>query len=332
MTARPRILVAVPLPEAQLARMRGLGEPVVAPSGFFPTREDLVALLPTVTAVATTVMCRFDAGLLARCPDLRVISACGVGLDHIDLPAASAQGIAVCNTPGLQNETVAEMAVALIFALARHTVRNDGFVRSGDWVKGPGPLGVDIRGKRLGLLGLGGIGMATARLGRALGMSVVYHKPRRDPDVEASGGAVHVERDELFRTADFLSLHLPLTEETRGSVGAREFGLMKPGSFLVNTARGAIVDEDALVDALRDGPLAAAGLDVMEHEPLPATSRLCFLPNVVLQPHAGGATRETRQRMEAMCVDNLLEAIAGHLPEATANRHALRPLAQGTLS
>jgi glyoxylate reductase len=320
---RPTFFVAVPLPDPLMAKIAERFDVAVAPSGFFPSRQELCDLAPKAAAVATTVMCRFDAELLELCPHLRVISACGIGLDHIDVAAASRRGIAVCNTPGLQNETVAELTLALLFALARNVLQNDAFVRSGAWTKGHAPLAMDIRGKRLGLLGLGGIGLAVARAATALGMKTVYHKRNRDSDAESRGIAAYVARDELFQTADFVSLHLPLTAGTRASIGARELALMKPGSFLINTARGAIIDEAALINALTTGPLAGAGLDVMVEEPLPADSPLCRLPNVVLAPHAGGATRETRERMECLCVENALAVLSGTLPLATANRAAL---------
>jgi glyoxylate reductase len=321
--SRLKFLVAVPLPDAILAAVAQSCDVVVAPSGFFPTREELLALTPGAAAVATTVMCRFDAELLARCPHLKVISACGVGVDHIDVGAASQRGIAVCNTPGLQNETVAELVLALLFALGRNLLQNDAFVRSGAWTARQGSLAMDIRGKTLGLMGFGGIGRAVARAASALGLVTVYHSRSRDREAESRGLATWLPREELFRTADFVSLHLPLTEETRSSVGAPEFALMKPGSFLINTARGAIVDETALIAALTAGPLAGAGLDVMAHEPLAADSPLCRLPNVILTPHAGGATRETRERMERLCVDNALAVLSGTLPPATVNRAAL---------
>ncbi len=289
--SRPRFFVAVPLPEALLSRVREHCDVVVAPSGFFPNRQEVLDIAPTVDAVATTVMCRFDADLLTLCPHLKVISACGVGLDHIDVAAASQRGIAVCNTPGLQNDTVAELTLALLFALARSLFQNDALVRSGTWVKRQGSLAMDIRGKRLGLLGLGGIGLAVARSASALGIETVYCKRSRDRDAEDRGIATYTARDDLLRSSDFVSLHLPLTPETRMSIGAREFALMKPGSYLINTARGAMVDKVALIDALAAGRLAGAGLDVMAEEPLAANHPLCRLPNVILMPHAGGATR-----------------------------------------
>lgn len=316
---RPRVLVAVPLPDDLLARLGRSAEVVMAPSGFFPTREELLAAIADVDGVGTTVMCRFDRDVLARAPRLRAIAQCGVGLDHIDVSFATTRGIAVANTPGLQNESVAEMAFALTLALARNLAANDQFVRHGEWLKRQAPLARNLSGAQLGLVGMGGIGRALARMASAFGMKVVYAKPSRDLAAEAAGIATHATMDELLATSDFVSLHLPLNETTRGLIGRRELAAMKRGSFLVNTARGAIVDEDALVEALRSGHLAGAGLDVMAHEPLPPDHPLASLPNVLLQPHAGGATTATRRAMEEQTVANLEALLAGRRPASLVN-------------
>ncbi|WP_342364053.1 2-hydroxyacid dehydrogenase [Terrarubrum flagellatum] len=323
LSPKPRLLLAVPLPDDLTAQLESRCEVVVAPSGHFPPPDQLGALLPTVSGVATTAYCKFNADLISRCPDLRVIAACGVGLDHIDVPCATRRGVLVCNTPGLQNSTVAEMALALIFALARNLPANDAFVRAGTWRQHQVGLAIDIRGKRLGLLGLGGIGGYLATAAQALGLTVVYHKRSRDLAAEARGIA-YVERDALFRGSDFVSLHLPLNAETRGSVGRREFALMKPGGFLINTARGSIVDEPALIEVLTSGHLAGAGLDVMDAEPIGADNPLCSTPNIILQPHAGGATRETRRRMEELTVRNTLAALEGRMPDIVVNPEAFQ--------
>lgn len=317
-----KILAAVPLPDDQMARLSAVGEALVAPSGFIPTRDDLLVALADVVAVATTAFARLDRQALDAAPRLRVISQCGVGLDNIDVVEATRRGIAVCNTPGLQDETVAEMAITLIFATLRHTVANDRHVRSGGWMRGQGPLGRNVAGKRLGLIGMGGIGRAVARKAHALGMEVVYTKRNRDAETEAKGVA-YLSLPELLANVDIVSLHAPLTASTKGMIGAAQFAAMKPGAVLINTARGAIVDEDALVASLASGHLAAAGLDVSTVEPLPPDHPLCQAPNVVLQPHAGGATVETRRAMERMTVDNLLAVLEGRRPAAIADPQVL---------
>lgn len=317
--SRPRVLLAVPLPDDLLERLKATCDVVISPSGVFPTRADLLAAIADVDGVATTVMCRFDRELFARAPRLKAIAQCGVGLDHIDLAAASERGIAVANTPGVQNEAVAEMALAMVFALARNLASNDAFVRRGEWLTRQAPLAVNVAGARIGLIGMGGIGRALARMAAGVGMEVVYNKPSRDQDSEAAGVATYLPFDELLQSSDFVSLHLPLSEATRGMIGHAELARMKPGSFLINTARGAIVDEGALVEALRSGHLAGAGLDVMTHEPLAPDHPLASFANVILQPHAGGATKATRRAMEEQTVANLEALLSGRRPDATIN-------------
>ncbi len=321
---KPRVLVALPLPEDLLARIGATCELVVAPSGFFPTPAELAALTPGVDGVVTTVMARFDGALLSQCPRLRVISNCAVGVDNIDLEAAGRQGIAVRNAPGLQDTAVAELTIALILALSRNLVANDAFVRSGEWQRRKSAsLGVGIRGKRLGLIGMGGIGRHVARFATALGMETTYFKRMRDLAAEREGIARFVaSRDELLSHADIVSIHAPLTPETRNSIGNREFALMRPGAFLVNTARGAILNEAELIDALTTRQLAGAALDVMTDEPLPPTSPLCTLSNVILHPHSG-ATREARRAMEELAVENLLGVLGGLRPSVIVNPGAL---------
>lgn len=315
---KPRVLIAVPLPKDLLDRVADIAEPVMPQTGMFSSPAELEALAPTLDGIACTVFTRVDAPLLALAPRLRVVSNCAVGLDNIDL-AACGDRVAVCNTPGVQDVAVAELAIALVMALARNLVSNDAYVRSGEWQRQrKAPLGMDIRGKRLGLIGLGGIGQNTARLARALGMTVVAFKPS---GTMADG---FVSRDEVLAGSDFVSLHLPLTDATRGTVGAADFARMKPGAFFINTARGAIVDEAALVDALRSGHLGGAALDVITEEPMAPEHPLCALPNVILQPHAAGATRETRRGMEEMAVANLLAVLAGRQPPVIVNPQAIQ--------
>ena len=313
----PRVLIALPLPEDLLARIAATATPVMPQSGLFSSPAELKALAPGLDGAVITANTRIDASLVALAPRLRVVSNCAVGLDNIDLDACGDR-VAVCNTPGVQDVAVAELAVALVMALARNLVSNDAYVRSGEWQrKRAAPLGMDIRGKRLGLIGFGGIGSNTARLARALGMEVVAFKPRGLP---ADG---FVSRNEVLATSDFVSLHLPLTAATRGSMGASDFARMKRGSFLINTARGAIIDEAALLAALRSGHLAGAALDVMAEEPMAPDHPLCALPNVILQPHAAGATRETRRGMEEMAVANLLAALERRQPPVIVNPNAI---------
>ena len=242
---------------------------------------------------------RFTARVLDGAPRLRLISIWGTGTDNIDLPAAARRGVAVTNTPGVAARSVAEHALALMLAVARRIPRMDAGTRAGIWARGQS---VELRGKTLGIVGLGAIGREFARLGQGIGMRVIAWTVHPDPAL----GFTLAERDELFRTSDVVSLHLRLTPEMRASVGAREFGLMKPGAILVNTARGALVDETALVEALSSGRIGGAGLDVFETEPLPAAHPLGRLDNVVLTPHCAGITPEALEAGLQMAVDNVL--------------------------
>ena len=243
---------------------------------------------------------RFTADVLARCPRLRVISIWGTGTDHVDLDAATARGIAVTNTPGVSAVAVAEHTLSLIFAVARQTVRIDRAVRAGEWPHG---MVTQLRGKTLGIIGTGAIGREVARLGAGIGMPVVawsFH-PRE--------GYASVTLDDLFRRADVVSVHVRQSPETLGMIRAAHFALMKPGAIFINTARGRIVVEQDLVDALRTERIAGAGLDVFETEPLPAESPLRLLQNVVLSPHAAGITREATEEGLAMAIGNVLRAL-----------------------
>jgi phosphoglycerate dehydrogenase-like enzyme len=228
---------------------------------------------------------------------LRVVVKYGSGMDNIDVAAAEALGVRVSSTPGANSRSVAELAIALLLALARNVPRHDQKVREGSWSR---ITGIELAGKRLGVVGYGAIGREVARIARGLDMQVAAHDPLvEDADVPL------ISLDELYATSDVVSLHLPLTAETRGMVGAQELAAMKPTTFLVNTARGGLVDEDALADALRSGRLAGAALDGFAEEPL-EESPLMELDNVVLSPHAGAATHDAVLRTAARAVDQLL--------------------------
>jgi D-3-phosphoglycerate dehydrogenase len=263
---------------------------------------------------------RFDAELLAALPELRIISILGTGTDNVDLEAATRQGVVVTNTPGASTVSVAELAFALMLAAARHVALEDRTVRSGRWRH---VEGVELRGKTLGVVGLGAIGQEVASMARAFGMKVVAWSPTPDPDRARRVGATLVGLEELFRTADVVSLHLRASPKTVGLIGERELAMMKPGTILVNTARGALVDERALAEALASGRLGAAGLDAFAQEPLSPDSPLVRLENVVLTPHVGWVTTEAADRLRRMPVDNLIAFFQGH-PINVVNPSVLR--------
>ena len=268
--------------------------------------------LSDADALICLLLDRIDAALLARAPKLRVIANCAVGYDNVDVAAATAAGIAVTNTPDVLTEATAELACALMLAAARRLPEGDALVRSGQW---PGwrldqLLGVQLTGKTLGIVGFGRIGRAVARRAEALGMSVIFASP-------TAPGAVPV--DELFARADVVSLHCPLTPATRHLVDAARLARMKPTAILVNTARGACVDEAALAEALGAGRIFAAALDVFEREPK-IDPRLLACPRLLLAPHIGSATTETRTQMAQLCADAVIDVLAGRRP-----RHLVAP-------
>lgn len=276
-------------------------------------------------ATANGVLClltdRIDRAFFSACPDLRIVSSFAVGYNNIDLDTANRRGVLVTNTPGVLTETTADFAWCLLLGVARRVVEGDRFVREGRF-SGWGPkllLGCDVYGKTLGILGMGRIGQAVARRARGFAMDVLFYDPAEVPSsVTQELGARRTALDDLFRQSDFLSIHVPLRAETEHLLDARAFSLMKPDSILVNTARGPVVDEAALVEALDSGKIGGAGLDVYEREPaVPAP--LLSHPRVVLAPHIASASRETRLRMCMMAAENLVAGLKGERPPNLVN-------------
>ncbi|HHJ1297190.1 TPA: D-glycerate dehydrogenase [Pseudomonas sp. H2] len=265
---------------------------------------------------------RLDSNLLDLAPQLKVIASVSVGVDNYDIADLTRRGIMLTNTPDVLTETTADTGFALILASARRVVELAGWVRDGQWQAslGPAHFGSDVHGKTLGIVGMGRIGQALARRGAAgFGMRVLYHSPRPKPEVEALYDARHCSLDDLLQQADFVCLTVPLSTSTEGLIGTRELALMKPQAFLVNIARGRVVDEAALIAALREKRIRGAGLDVFVQEPLPNDSPLLQLDNVVATPHIGSATHDTREAMARCAVDNLLSALAGERPANLVN-------------
>lgn len=286
------------------------------------TRAELLAAVADVEGLLSVVTDRVDGELMDAAPHLKVISNHAVGYDNVDVDAATARGIWVTNTPGVLTEATADMAFSLLLAVSRRVVEGDALVRSGTW---PGweplqLLGASVAGATLGLVGLGRIGRAVAARAQAFGMRVLYwNRTRLTPDEEARLGVEYASLPDVLRRARFVSLHVAATPETRHLIGAAELDLIGPAGYLINTARGSVVDEAALVAALQAGRVAGAGLDVFEHEPALAHG-LAQCTNAVLTPHLGSATEETRAAMGNLAVDNLLAALAGHPP-----RHPVNP-------
>ena len=307
------------LPDDLLAVLREACDVQEMPAGAAEDSAAVAVALANAEGLLLSESLHVTAGLLDACTRLRVISKVGVGYDKIDVAAATARNVLVCNTPGVLNGAVADHTFAILLALTRRLRENEAQVRTGAWKRGVELLGHDIRGKTLGIIGFGGIGRAVAGTARGFEMNVVYYRRSRDRDAEASGLARFRDRDDVFREADVVSVHCPLTSETRRSIGEREFDLMKASSYFVNTSRGAVIDQAALVRALQSGGIAGAALDVMEPEPLDPADPLCALPNVVLTPHIGSGTVETRRAMHELAVRNLLQGMSGRMPTAAVN-------------
>jgi len=280
-------------------------------------RQDLLELVTGADAVLTLLHDRVDDELLeAAGPQLRCVANLAVGYDNVDLEATARHGVTVTNTPGVLDDATADLTLGLILAATRRLAEGDRLVRSGrEWSWGMGfMLGSGLQGKRLGVVGLGGIGRKVAERARAFGMEIAYHSRHpAPPEVEAALGAERLPLEELLATSDVLSLHVPLTEETRHLVGAAELAAMKPSAVLVNAARGPVVDEAALAAALAEGQIAAAGLDVYEREPR-VEPALLELDNVVLVPHLGSATVETRTAMAVLAARNAISVLSGQGP------------------
>ena len=263
--------------------------------------------------------------VLAAAPRLRIVAVAAVGYNIVDVAAATRRGILVTNTPGVLTDTTADMAWALMLGVARRVTESDRFVRAGKWtgVYWSQLMGADVHGATLGIIGLGRIGQAVARRAQGFGMRVLYHNRKRDPEAEQAVGAAYRSKADLLREADFVVLSLPLLPETRHVIGAAELALMKPTAFLVNVARGPVVDEAALVEALSTKRIAGAGLDVFEEEPK-IHPGLLGLENLALTPHIGSASRATRLRMASRAAENCVAALEGHRPPNLVNPEAWR--------
>jgi glyoxylate reductase len=312
-----QVLVDEVLPEEIVALLAADCELHVWPAAG----EGLSALLARADGLFTYGHPRVDGELMDRMPRLKVISNFGVGVDHIDLEAARQRGIPVGNTPGILDGATADMTFALLLAAARNVVVGDRYAR-GDAFTHYDPslmLGQEVHGATIGIVGMGSIGRQVARRARGFDMTVLYHNRRRDERAEVELGARYATLPELLREADYVTLNVPLTGETRGMIGREQLALMKPTAILVNAARGGVVDHAALVEALEARRIGGAALDVTEPEPLPRGHPLLKQDNLVIAPHLGSATRQTRRRMAELAVENLRAGLAG---QALPNRIA----------
>ena len=314
----PKVIVTRELANAVMERMEQLFDTTSNRGDVPMDRAQLAAAMADCDVLVPTVTDEIDAGLIAGAGErLKLIANFGAGVNHIDLKAAREKGIIVTNTPGVLTEDTADMTMALILSVPRRLAEGEKLVRSGEW-RGWSPggmLGHRIGGKALGIVGMGRIGQAVAARARAFGLSIHYHNRHRLPEVlEAQLAATwHADLDEMLAAIDIITIHTPRNADSEGLIDARRIGLMRPHVFLINAARGGIVDEEALVDALEAGRLAGAGLDVWKHEP-EIDPRLLALPNVVMLPHMGSATYEGRMATGEKVIANIRMWADGHRP------------------
>jgi glyoxylate reductase len=323
----PRVLVPQFVHEPGPTLLREAAEVVYWDEDRPPPRDRLLAAIAEADGLLCQANCRVDAAVIEAAPRLRVISVAAAGYDNVDVAAATARRVAVGNTPvPALHETTADLTFALILAVARRLGEAERHIRAGGWTHWSPQLlvGADVYGRTLGIVGLGRIGQAVARRARGFGMEVLYSGRNRREAAERELGAAFVPLDELLGRADFVSLHVPATAETRRMIGRPQLELMKRSAYLINAARGAVVDQAALYEALRAGRIAGAGLDVFDPEPVAADEPLLALENVVAVPHIGGASLPTRERMAETAARNALAVLAGREPPSCVNPEVLR--------
>jgi len=313
--SRPKVFVARQIPEDGLRPILEATDAVVWPEELPPPRDELLRAVAGCDGVLTLLTDRVDDEFLdAAGRQLKVVSNYAVGFDNVDVPACTRRGIPVGNTPGVLTDTTADLAWALMMAAARRLPEGDRYVRAGKW-KTWGPmllLGPDVHGSTIGIVGFGRIGQAVARRAAGFGMPILYHDVRRaEAAVEAAYGATFLPLEELLARSDFVSLHVNLTPETRGLMNAEKLGWMKPTAVLVNTSRGPVIDQPALADALRQGTIFAAALDVTDPEPIAPDDPLLDLDNCLVVPHIASASPATRGKMGEMAAANLLAGLRG---------------------
>lgn len=326
MAGKPRVAVTRIIPDAGLDLLRENADIVLWEKELPPSPEELDQLLDGAEGALTLLTDRIDGEVLDRHPDLKVVSNFAVGFDNVNVPDATARGVAVCNTPTVLNEATAEMAFTLMMAAARRVMESVDYVRAGKW-KTWGPtllMGQGLTGRTLGIVGFGRIGRMFARMAAGFDMEILVYDVYQDPEAEQELGVRYVSMRELLERSDFISLHVALTDETHHMIGAEQFAAMKPTAVLVNAARGPVVDTDALVDALKNGEIFAAGLDVTDPEPLPADHPLMSLPNCTVVPHIASATVASRNAMAELAASNVLDVLNGREPRAIVNPDVLR--------
>jgi lactate dehydrogenase-like 2-hydroxyacid dehydrogenase len=314
MTRRAKVFVSRIIPEAGLGLVRAACDVDIWQDALPPPYEELKAKVFGVDGILSTLNDQIDEELIiAAGTSLKVISQMSVGVDNIDVNAAHRRGIKVGNTPGVLTDATADITLALLLAAARRIVEGVEYIKSGQWRtwEPMGLLGGDLSGATLGIIGLGRIGRAVVRRASGFGMRIIAHSPRCPAEEAAALGVALVSLEQVLREADYLSIHVPLKPDTRHLIDRGRLALMKKSAILINTARGAIVDQRALYEAVKSGQIAGAALDVTDPEPIPLNDPLLTLPNVIVVPHIGSASHRTRDKMAAMAAENLLAGLAG---------------------
>ncbi len=310
---KPIVLLPHPLPPDWIASLDGRVELILGTDEKTGWSANLLDALSWAEGILSLLTDRIDSAFLEKTPRLRVVSNMAVGVDNIDVKACTNRGIPVGNTPGAMTDATADLTMSLLLAAARRLPESSRDAREGRWQtwSPTGWLGADLRGATLGIIGLGKIGRAVAERARGFGLSLIYWEPTPSPVNEAAVGAKYVAFDELMSSSDFVTLHCPLNESTRGLIGESALRRMKPSAILVNAARGLVVDASALARALSENWIRFAALDVTDPEPLPSDHILYALPNCFILPHIGSATHGTRKRMAEMACENLLAGLEG---------------------
>jgi len=330
---KPKVYVTREIPERGLRIIMERFNAEVWPEYGPPPKHVIIEKARDVDALVTLLSDKIDAEIFDAAPKLKIVAQMAVGYDNIDVEEATRRGIYVTNTPGVLTETTADFAWALLMAIARRVVEADRYVREGKWKVGWHPsmlLGRDVYGATLGIIGAGRIGSAVAKRARCFNMKILYYDVIPNPQIEKETGAKFVDLDTLLKESDFISIHVPLTKETYHMINAEKLKLVKKTAYIINTARGPIIDEKALYEALKEGRLAGAALDVFEQEPISPDNPLLKLYNVILAPHIASASYETRSRMAEMVAENLVEFFEGRRPPNLVNPDVIkvRPLSK----
>ncbi len=329
---KPKVYVTREMPERGLRIIKEKFDAEVWPEYAPPPKKLIIEKAAKVDALATLLSDKIDAEVYNAAPKLKIVAQMAVGFDNIDLAEATKRGIYVTNTPGVLTDTTADFAWALLMATARRVAEADKYVRTGQWKVGWHPMmlqGRDLYGATLGIVGLGRIGCAIAKRAKGFDMKVLYNDVVRRPDFEKEYGIQFVDVEYLFKNSDFITINVPLMKETYHLVDEKKLGMMKKTAYIINNARGPVVDEKALYKALKEGWIAGAGLDVFEQEPTPIDNPLLKLDNIVVAPHISSASYETRSKMAEMVADNLVTFFEGKTPPNLVNSEVLKAKNKG---